>query len=184
MGIKIAIAGEIRSGKNTVSDYITKQLPNIKELYFAEGIAEIIEKYFPEAWYGKGKPRYFYQEIGQFMRGLNNDVWVKHVNRKYEDFLQIGLENFICTDLRQQNEYDWLKSEGFQVIKVETDSEVRIERIEQSGDVFNMQDLLHPVEMQIRNLPYDYLITNNTTLENLYEQIDFVLDDLKKEGGN
>jgi hypothetical protein len=185
MALKIAVAGEIRSGKDTVCDYIKARSGQdlMQKLYFAEGIAEIIQKYFPEAWYGEGKPRHHYQEIGQFMRTLNPDVWVNYTEQQYTLLKMSGFNSFLCTDLRQRNEYDWLKDNGFTVIKVETDAEVRIERMKKAGDSFDMQSLLHPVESQIKALPFDYLIRNNTTLEDLYEQIEFVLDDLKGEGG-
>jgi hypothetical protein len=184
MTLKIAVAGEIRSGKDTVCNYINhKTGGKMQVLYFAEGIAEIIKDYFPEAWYGDGKPRHHYQEIGQFMRSLNPDVWVNNTEMKYTLLKMAGFDSFMCTDLRQRNEYDWLKANGFTVIKVETSPEIRVERMKASGDSFDMQSLLHPVESQIKALPYDYLIQNNTTLEELYEQIDYVLAELKAEGG-
>jgi dephospho-CoA kinase len=183
MALKIAVAGEIRSGKDTVCEYIQESNwgMNIKKLYFAEGIAEIIKDYFPEAWNGEGKPRKHYQEIGQFMRTLNPDVWVNHTELNYFLLKQAGFQNFIVTDLRQQNEYEWLKENGFTVIKVETEPEVRKERMKASGDVFDEASLNHPVEQSIKALKYDYLISNNTTLEDLYAQVDFILDEL--EGG-
>lgn len=181
MEIKIAITGEIRSGKDTVTEYIqdTNWGLNMKKLYFAEGIESIIRTYLPEAYEGNAKPRKHFQEVGQYMREVNVDVWVNYVERKYKYLQSKGITNFICTDLRQFNEYDWLKANGFTIIKVETDSEIRIERMKASGDKFDAQSLVHPVEMKIRSLKYDYLITNNTTLEDLYAQVDNVLDELK-----
>jgi hypothetical protein len=183
MALKIAVAGEIRSGKDTVCEYIQGGSVNMQKLYFAEGIADIIQTYFPEAWYGEGKPRKHYQDIGQFMRSINPDVWVNHTELKYFLLKQSGFENFIVTDLRQQNEYEWLKKNGFTVIKVETEPELRIERMKASGDNFDMNSLVHPVEQQIKQLPYDYLLQNNTSLEDLYAQVDFVINELLAEGG-
>lgn len=185
MGIKIAVAGEIRAGKDTVAEYFQTKVKHMEKIYFAQGIKEIIKNYFPEAMKDSLKPRKHYQDIGQYMRKVNPDVWVNNLERDYK-FLQEyhGIENFICTDLRQPNEYQWLKENGFQVIKVEAEPELRIQRIEASGDAFDRQELIHPVEMEIRNLPYDYLITNNTTLEDLYEQADYVLAEVFAEGGD
>lgn len=179
MGLKIAITGEIRSGKDTVTDYLQDEIGGIGKLYFAEGIEDIIRRYFPEAYEGNTKPRWHFQEVGTYMREVNVDVWVNAVERKYKNLKDIGVKNFICTDLRQFNEYDWLKANGFIVIKVETEAEIRIERMKASGDKFDAQSLVHPVELKIRSLKYDYLITNNTTLEDLYAQVDNVLDELK-----
>ncbi|MDF2010228.1 hypothetical protein [Priestia megaterium] len=183
MKLKLAIAGEIRSGKDTFSDYVLSKLDRPNKLYFAEGIEKIIREFFPEAFEGNNKPREYYQEIGQFMRQLNPLVWINYTSRKYEELKLLGMDNFVLTDLRQMNEYQWLKANGFTVIKVEAEPEIRIERMKQAGDKFNMQSLLHPVEQQISALPYDYLVTNNTTLEDLYKQADFILQELKEEGG-
>lgn len=182
MILKIAVAGEIRSGKNTVCDCI-KELSKepLQELYFAEGIAEIIEKYFPEAWYSEGKPRKHYQDIGQFMRSINPDVWVNNTASKYERLKKAGFTDFIVTDLRQHNEYQWLKENGFIIVKVETEPEIRIQRMKDSGDNFDFQSLVHPVEQQIKHLPYDYLITNNTTIEDLRVQVADMIAEIREE---
>jgi dephospho-CoA kinase len=178
--MKIAVTGEIRSGKDTVCEYIQEQYPKMEKLYFAEGIREIIERYFPESMANGQKPRKHYQDIGQFMRTIDIDVWVNQVNDKYRYLNRWrNIEDFICTDLRQPNEYEWLKKNGFTVIKVECEPELRIERMKASGDKFEMQDLVHPVEQQIKALPSDYIISNNTTLADLYEQVDFILNELK-----
>jgi AAA domain len=181
--MKIAVTGEIRSGKDTVCEYIANRFGHApyEKLYFAEGIEKIIRDYFPEAFEGNAKPRKHYQDIGQFMRTINPDVWVNQVNNKYEYLKRWrNINNFLCTDLRQQNEYDWLKKNGFTVIKVETEPEIRIERMKASGDKFELQDLLHPVEQQIKHLPADYVVTNNTTLDDLFTQVDFILEELKE----
>ncbi len=184
MAMKIAVAGEIRSGKDTVSNYIRNKIPFMERLYFAQGIEEVIRSYFPEAWDENNKPRKHYQDVGQLMRSINPDVWINRLNREKQYFEEYyGIESFIVTDLRQLNEYSWLKEQGFTVLKVETAPEVRLERIKKSGDVFNMQDLLHPVEREIASLPYDYLLTNNDTLDALFLQVDFVLNELKHESG-
>jgi dephospho-CoA kinase len=74
--MKIAVTGEIRSGKDSVCEYIMRRVPDCEKLYFAEGIEEIIRRYFPEA-FKHGKPRKHFQDIGQFMRTIDKDVWVK-----------------------------------------------------------------------------------------------------------
>ncbi|MGG0487221.1 hypothetical protein ABEY65_28125 [Priestia aryabhattai] len=177
--IKIAVTGEIRSGKDTVCEYISQRVFDCEKLYFAEGIEKIIRTFFPEA-YEHGKPRKHFQDIGTFMRTIDPDVWVKYTAEKYELLNMNYSTNFICTDLRQPNEYEWLKSEGFVVIKVDADFEIRKERAEKAGDVFTDEMFNHPVEQSIRSLPYDHLITNNTTLEDLFDQVDYILKEIKE----
>ncbi|MFD9628636.1 nucleoside/nucleotide kinase family protein [Peribacillus muralis] len=176
MAIKLAVTGEIRSGKNAFCDYIQSMVPNMEQLYFAKGIEEIIRKYFPEAYEGNEKPRKYFQDIGQMLRTVNPEVWVNQVAEQYN---WSSSESFICTDLRQPNEYEWLKSEGFTVVKIEADADIRITRMALAGDSFTPESLNHPVEQQIRNLPWDWRVINNGTLEQLHEQADIILQQLR-----
>lgn len=175
--LRIAVTGEIRSGKDTVCSLI--QQPGTGKLYFAEGIELIIKTFFPEAFDGTKKPRSYYQKIGQFMRTINPMVWINYTARKFESMKQQGVSTFLCTDLRQPNEYQWLKDNGFIVIKVEADSEIRIQRMKESGDKFDLQDLVHPVEQEIKRLPYDFLIDNNEGLDELASQVAAVMNEVK-----
>lgn len=77
--------------------------------------------------------------------------------------------DFVVTDLQQPNEYQYLKEDGFTIVKVEADSEVHLERMRKEKDTFRMEDLHHETESQIDSMPCDYLVTNNTTLEDLEE---------------
>ena len=53
--MKIALFGKIRSGKDTVGKILIEEY-GFNRFAFGDGIGEIIQKYFPEAWEG-GKPR-------------------------------------------------------------------------------------------------------------------------------
>lgn len=175
--MKIAVAGNIRSGKDTLSDYFI-EMNNLHQLAFAEGIADVIDRYFPDAR-KNGKPRKHYQVIGQAFRELNPDIWVEWLDaelKKYPD-----IPNIIVTDLRQPNEYDYLAKNGFTIVKVEADFEIRKERALKAGDNFNIEAFNHETEMHIAAMPCDYLVSNNDTLEGLYMQADFILKELKGE---
>ncbi|MFE5278591.1 hypothetical protein ACFQ9F_30120, partial [Bacillus cereus] len=84
------------------------------------------------------KPRALYQQFGQLMRQIDGDVWVKHVERKVEGIVDyrsthdhhIGV---VITDLRQPNEYEWARRNGFTIIRVTAPDDVRRQRAEQAG---------------------------------------------------
>jgi dephospho-CoA kinase len=185
--LKIALTGKMRSGKDTVAKYLQEK-HGFVSFAFGDGIKRIIQEYFPHE-YAKGKPRKLLQAIGQFFREYYPDVWVDYLHRdilNYLDVLEftIGLHeselpNIVITDVRQMNEYEYAKREGYTVIKVEADDELRLERIKNSGDNYSMEDFYHETEKMVDLIPCDYLITNNTTLEDLYEQIEFVVAELK-----
>lgn len=160
--MKIAVIGKMRSGKNTFADFFINR--GLQEFKFGTGIAEIIQKYFPEEW-EKGKPRHLYQGIGQYLRSFNQDVWVKYLAKQIE-----GKPNVIVTDCRQANEVKWLKENGFYIVKVEADEEVRIQRIKAEGDTFKKEDLYHETELQVDMAEYDMLVSNNGSIEDLHRE--------------
>lgn len=160
--MKIAVIGKMRVGKDCFAEFFKNR--GLQEFKFGTGIAEIIQKYFPEEW-EKGKPRHLYQGIGQYFRTFDEDVWVKYLSKQIE-----GKTNVIVTDCRQVNEVKWLKENGFYIVKIEADEEIRIQRIKAEGDVFKKEDLEHETEKQVDQVEYDLLITNNGTKDELWDK--------------
>lgn len=172
--MKIAVVGKMRSGKNTVADLLTEEY-GFQQLAFADGITEIIKKYFPEA-FTEGKPRGHYQHIGQGMRELNPNVWINHVNRRVTNILcdgyMCGVEpNVIVTDCRQKNEEMYLRRNGFKIIKVEADDQLRLQRIASAGEYVTPEQFNHDTERQVELIEADYLIDNNGTYEELKQEV-------------
>lgn len=193
--MKIAIFGKMRSGKDTVGKILIEE-HNFKQFAFGDGIGEIIVKYFPEAW-NNGKPRKHYQHIGQELRKLNPDVWINYLLRKVNHYeLQVRADNIgtknqarryahvVITDGRQQNEAVKLKEEGFVIIKVTAPEEQRIQRIKESGDVFNPEHLQHETELQVDMIEPDIEIVNDGTLEELMVKVQKVLQGGVLNGNN
>lgn len=180
--MKVALFGKIRSGKNTVADILTEE-HGFKQFAFGDGIGEIIQNYFPEAWAG-GKPRKHYQHIGQQLRVLNEDVWVNyllnsisveiHMRKKFINENDI---NIVVTDGRQLNEAEMLRKEGFLIVKVTTPEEIRIERMKALGDVFSPEDLQHETELNVDLIEPDIEIVNDGTLEDLYIKVQKMIQD-------
>lgn len=177
--MKIAVTGKMRSGKDTLANFFIEEL-HYKQLAFADGIKKIGDEFFPEIM-KEGKPRKMFQVVGQSLREIDPDVWVKYLDRHLTMLQEYGIENFIIADVRQLNEYNYLKEQGFTVIKVEAEDEIRQERIIQAGDVFTPENFYHETEMAVDDIPADYILSNNTTLEDFYNQILFVYKELKGE---
>ena len=179
--MKIAIVGKMRSGKDTLANFfITNNDAN--QIAFGDGIKKVAKMYFPEI-VANGKPRKLYQDIGQQFRAIDPDVWVKDLNRVLTNSMDMGETEFVVSDVRQMNEYLYLKKMGFTVIKVEAHDEIRIERIKRSGDIFLPEDFYHETETSVDSISWDYLIENNTSLLDFYDQITYVYDELKGERG-
>jgi dephospho-CoA kinase len=167
--MRIAVTGGMRAGKDSFAAYFINDL-GFEQFTFAEGIHDVIGRYFPEA-YKQGKPRHYLQVVGQAFRELDPDIWVKQMDaelKKHYSWYPSPLQaNVIITDLRQPNELKYLKENGFIIVRVEADKETRIERAIQSGDQFNLASFDHETEQHVQNLPVDFVVDNNYTLEDL-----------------
>lgn len=165
--VKIAITGRMRSGKDTVA-CILQEETSFTVYRFADGITDIIQQYFPEDW-KLGKPREHYQVIGQSLRQLDENVWVKALHRKR----QYGhlFCNELITDLRQPNEVKYCIDHGFKIIKVVADEEIRKQRAFHAGDNWEDSQLQHPTELAVDCIVPDYQIQNNGTMDELVEKV-------------
>lgn len=182
--IKVALIGKSRAGKNAFASYFIEN--GYKEFKFGTGIAEIIQRYFPEEW-AKGKPRYLYQQIGQGMREHDPDVWIKYTFRQIEEYREyVELFNFfdckvIITDTRQRNEVEKLRAAGYIIVKIEADEKIRLERMKAAGDIlpdddFQLYQLLnHETEFYSDYVVPDILVKNEGTLEDLRKKAEGVM---------
>lgn len=182
--VKIALLGELRAGKDTVATLIAEHLEqknaNKKTVFlaFSEGIHKVINLVMPEV-YELGKPRKYLQQIGQSMRQLKPTVWIDMLfnSEEYKKAVENG-SHIIVTDVRQPNEAERLHKEGFVIIKVVADKEIRIQRVIESGDNFSPEMLEHETELILHRCPYDYLIDNSSDLVELERSISKILEEV------
>lgn len=173
--MKLAITGKMRSGKDTLGEFLT-EMYDFEEFKFSKGISEVIQQYFPEAS-GKRKMRNFYQTIGQSMRSLDQDVWIKYIQKDIDKYLAANGEfsDIVITDLRQKNEYKHLKDSGFIIIKIEADEDIRISRAIKANDTFDMASLRHETELSVDLIPADITISNNGSLDEFHSTLNKTL---------
>src|SRR5699024_10910904 len=185
--IKIALTGKMRSGKSTVAeilwlDYdLTRRSFGGALKYYADKMFEgstaypiEVEEYGePCPFDGKRdtrtkKPRKLYQDFGQAMRQLDEDIWIRHVEQAIEsDKLFPDYKGVVIDDLRQPNEYEWARNNGFTIICVNAREDFRIQRAINSGDKFDLESLEHDTEQHVDSFAVDYEIDNNGNKEEL-----------------
>lgn len=185
MPVKIALIGKMRSGKDTFADPLLSRRNIVTYGYkFSNGITEIISDYFPDALI-KGKPRKFYQTIGQTLRQLDPDVWIKHTACEINYDLSFkdttGLDTLIITDVRQPNEVQWCRDNGFTLIKIVTDDTTRKERIEACGDQFEPEYFYHDTELAVDDVEADIYVDGNVRKEELQQKALEIYKQLKQE---
>lgn len=179
--LRIGILGEIRAGKDTVADLIIRELDRnnnrgTRVLAFVTGIHDVLHLTMPEI-YEDGKPRQALQHTGQALRQIKGDVWIDYLfNSKEFREAEMLEQNIIITDVRQPNEVKRLQAKGFKILKVTAPISVRMSRAMASGDSFDESDFEHETEMYVRVSPYDYLIDNSGSLEDLERKVKVITD--------
>lgn len=158
----IGLAGAARSGKDTTGEILSRLLgyptyalaSPIKEhcnglCYWDERHSNGDLKEVVDPFWGFS-PRHAYQTMGtEWARTLlRDDFWLKRAEKVYEEH-----GSLIVTDIRFQNEADFIRKNGGQIIHVVRDGAQKI--------------LAHSSELGIDQLPEDVILYNNTTIENL-----------------
>jgi dephospho-CoA kinase len=177
--VKIALTGKLRAGKDEVANHLYIR-HGFDKVAFGAAMKRCAHEAFP--WVSEfSKPRSLYQNYAQAMRQIDSEVWIKHAERAVKgaiDFrVNTGAEKIgvVITDLRQPNEYEWARANGFSIIRVTAPDEDRIARAKIAGDDFNEADLEHETESHIDSFDCDYEIVNTGSLDDLKAQIDTIL---------
>jgi hypothetical protein len=188
----IGLIGKARSGKDTVGKHIETYY-NGKCYALADPIKDLAKTLFlfdEEQLYGSKKeivderwgitPRQSFQIIGTnimqfaiygFMPDLLNKVpirqfWIKHFKEwstKFRNEFENKDKIIIVTDIRFPHEADMIKEMDGILIK-----------IDRPGLDISGQQYKHCSETA--ELPFDYLVCNDSTLEKLYQNVDKILN--------
>jgi dephospho-CoA kinase len=178
--VKIALTGKMRSGKDLCGNHLYIRY-GFDRVAFGDAMKKNAHAAFP--WVSEfSKPRALYQAYAQLMRQIEPDVWIKHAERAVKgaiDFrVNTGAENVgvVITDLRQLNEYEWARANGFTIIRVTAPDEDRIARAIAAGDDFTVHDLTHETELAIDGFAVDYTVENNGTVDDLKRKLDEIME--------
>jgi cytidylate kinase len=159
--MRVAICGKMCSGKTYIADKLSSEF-NLEKFSFAGKVKEISDELFDITY----KDRKLLQNIADKMKEIDKDVWAKYTMR------QIGnKENVIIDDLRFQNELNYLKQNGFKIIKLLIDDDTQLLRLSEkySKDFNNhVSRRNHNSEIDIDNLECDLDIISD---ENAYKNI-------------
>lgn len=166
--IRIAFSGPMRSGKDSSAEYLTRQyLLQAKSFSFAKPLYDILYMVQEFLDLPENKDRAFLQFLGDWARQHKPTIWIDALIKdiKFEPkYIPV-----IVTDARYLNELCRLKEEGFIIIKIEADEEIRIQR----GAI----KLTHQSELEFDLFTeYDYVVKNNTSLDDLYTELDKIIE--------
>jgi dephospho-CoA kinase len=178
--IVIGLAGKMRSGKDTVKELLENKK---RGCFYSAAYGDQLKKQYAEIAgrpLGGKKDRKGLQTYGQAERAKNPTVWIDALQKRIQPYLDNGF-NVVITDVRQANEVQHIRSLGGFMIKVHADENVRIQRMLDKGDSFNMEDLYHETELYVDEVQADFTLTNNGGLAELINQVDDMLLQIKAE---
>ena len=144
-GLRIAFAGKSRSGKTTSANYLLRTYGFVK-ISFTGKLIEFAHEFFPDR-FETGKPQDLIQALHEKLREIDPDVWIKYVTRKIEMLPKDA--DIVIDDLGWRNDYATVKSLGFLVVRLDPSNE--------------------------DDVPYDVLLQNEGTVEDLYHKLDALI---------
>lgn len=171
--LKIALIGGARTGKDTIANYLGS-VADFKRVAFGDALKEMLFTTFPDLPENP-KPRKEMISFGQFCRTIDPLVWIKHVDHEVIKWNNFGYENIVITDVRQANEIDYCKYHDYTLVKVVASKEAQLKRALEGGEVLDVNNELDSIAKDFTE--YDYVIENNGSLLELYEQVDKILQE-------
>lgn len=200
--IKIALCGRLRSGKTSAAIHLharhgfetasfggalrlyAEQLFAYSDVYKSEPITKP-DPFGGTMTIGQRKPRRLLQDFGQAMRKLDENIWINHVEERIKDiereaFLLDRPARIVIDDLRQPDEFEWAKANGFVIVRINAPDELRIDRAKAAGDDFSEEDLTHETEQYIDGFAVDFEIDNNGSEAELERAVDEILSEISE----
>lgn len=177
---KIAITGKLRSGKSSVADYIFVENDDFHVVSFGSTLKYYADRLLSQSEFtpeDKRKPRELYQKFGQKMREIDDNIWIKHAEGNIDLLTKsFDAKGIIIDDLRQPNEYEWARANGYTIIRVNANEDTRIARAEALGDSFGLESLRHETEQSVDDFEVDFDLWNDgDDTEELRRQVDEIM---------
>jgi len=192
----LSICGLKGSGKDTIGDYLVTQHGFIR-YHFADALKDIVSLIFgwkrhllegstqesrefrekKDEWWSKKldrfiTPRMVLQQMGTelFRDNFHKDIWRLIVERKIKE--NEG-KNIVITDCRFQNEIQFIRSYGGKILFVYRNLPNWF--IPYKKCIIDIPKHIHASESEWIRTDFDCEIDNNSTYENLYEQVETFL---------
>ena len=162
MPIKIAFGGKMRVGKDTAVKYCKSQVDSWDHFSFSEPIYDIMNYAQKTVGISNKKDRKFLQYIGtEWGRDIDENLWInlliKKANNSAKDYIFVS-------DVRFENEFNTLKNDGWICVKIVKNTRINNNHISETS-LDNIDDS-----------KWDFVITNNSNVNEFYSQIKRILD--------
>lgn len=194
----IGISGKAQSGKDTVFQYLKENYVDVYQEPFAHSLKRCAAEAFgipldhfydpdlketPAPYWGISPRKIaqflgtemFRETVGRLIPGIENNFWIRRLESKLTgqtnsdtDGEYIPGDVVVITDVRFQNEYDWIIKNGGWMLFLERESATREVGIENHSSESGIPNLWAPDR--------NWRIHNDHTLEVLHENVDLFIE--------
>jgi len=172
--IKIAFIGKMGSGKDEAGNFIRDNyIGDIHIVKFADPLYKLMEMTQKELNLPLEKDRLFLQVIGtDWGRKKDVNIWINQIQSKINRLEKQGVDGIIVTDVRFQNEFDMLKSNGFKLIEIRRDMNHKdIKKREAGGSDKHISE-----NGFLSCMKPDFTVLNTSSLESFHMKIQSIVD--------
>ena len=172
----ICISGKAQSGKDTTADYICTQLvgkfnKRVLKTHYADLLKYICKQYFNWNGIKDANGRTLLQKVGtDIIRAKYPDFWVDFILNIIEMFPN-EWDFVVIPDTRFPNEVLKLKQKEYNVVHI------KVDRNNFDNGLTEIQTN-HISETALDGFEYDYILNNNSSYDNLYSQINPIINAL------
>ncbi len=187
----IGVVGYIGSGKGTVGDILVRD-HGYRRFAFADALKDAVATIFlwprgllegdsnasrafrerVDPWWSNKlgyevTPRLILQKMGTeaCRHGIADNIWIAALEKRIH-----GYENVVITDVRFPNEIDFIRSAGGVIVRVRRGEDPTEEQLAK----------MHISETAWKGQAVDYTLINDSTMENLKDNVRFTLTELEK----
>ena len=188
----IGLVGYIGSGKGTVGDILVRDHQYTK-FAFADALKDAVATMFMwprgllegdsnasrafrervDPWWSNKlgyevTPRLILQKFGTeaCRNGIADNIWIAALEKRMQ-----GYQDVVISDVRFPNEIDFVRSVGGVIIRVRRGEDPTDEELSK----------MHISETAWKGQPVDYTLVNDSTIENLKDNVKFTLTELEKQ---
>jgi dephospho-CoA kinase len=161
---RIAFVGGLRTGKDTAANFLVASF-GFRRISISETVKATVNAAFQAAGFdttNKGFMRAPLQDGGLAGRGVDPELWVGSVIRRYRLEDEHQGSGFACSDVRYRNEAELLRKCGFLIVRIAASRETQEARAQIDDGTFDPSVFEHPSETEMTQIVHDVLIENDT----------------------
>ena len=169
----ITLSGKAHVGKDLVGELFKRYCEEMGMTGFTLAFADSLKNHCMRnlGYYDKDKDRKILQDFGTRVREIEPEFWARQVYTTIDAFRSM-FDVFIITDCRYENEmnlypYRLVYPNGNILVKRDVEGEIgEVEASHESEQLADQEDKFH------------YIIDNNGTIEETYEQVRDIFNDI------